>query len=472
MKKEHVKNIVLTFLVVTNLVLGSNILIDKKLWPSGYNFFNIENFNIIKWFVKNNDDKDNFEKAVHLTLPEKIIFNTGDQTTRFSVNSNNKEYNTIIEYSNEILGTALSSEESRITEVTSDEWFSSLMSNSVYLNYYTEYDTELFANFLGFRETAVSQKVDNFSNVVIALSDNVSVYIEDIETKKYYKIRTGRKFEEFKTVVTEMVNSQNYNNSEQSAINYSFDLNFDVAFGGQKAIIDSMVPIYSDVQNVPVVLAKNIITKDGKIENNIIEKIAQIFNVNANTVNRYTEADETVVYVENNATLKIHTDGIVEYKARDEGIQLTDSQNSYNIISRLNEFVLKVNEVTNSNDNIYLSSKAADGENVITFDYICEGMPVKISIGDMNNAVYCVVSDGYLKEYKHVLRGYEKTGEYITTPEYIKAVDETIQEYSDVTGEITINKLYLAYKDNGKNQSLSADWNTEVKAVILEDKVE
>ena len=61
-------------------------------------------------------------------------------------------------------------------------------------------------------------------------------------------------------------------------------------------------------------------------KNNIIEKIAQIFNVNANTVNRYTEADETVVYVENNATLKIHTDGIVEYKARDEGIQLTDSQ--------------------------------------------------------------------------------------------------------------------------------------------------
>lgn len=470
MKKEHIKNIVLAVLVVMNLVLGSNILLNKKLWPSGYNFFNIENFPVIKWFVKKEDVKSSFEKAVHLTMPEKIIFNTGDQSTRFSVNSNNKEYNAIIEYCNDVLNSAFSCQEDKVIEISSDEWFSSLLTKSIYLSYYTEYESELFANFLGMRETGVSSKVNTFSNVVISLSDNVSVYIEDIDSEKYYRIKTGKRFDEFKSVVSEMINEQNNDNLSESAINYSFDLNFDKAFGEQRTIISSMVPIYSHPQKVPVVYAKNIFANEGKIENETMNAIAQIFNVNSNTVNRYTEADETVVYVSNNATLKIHTNGILEYKARDNGIQLTNSGGSYNVISKLNEFVGKVNDASGSNNSIYLSSKAAGGENIITFDYVCEGMPVNIEMGDMKNAIYCVVSEGYIKEYKHIIREYEKTEDYITTPEYITAVDETIQKYSDINSEITINKLYLAYNDNGKAQSLSADWNAEVDAVIFKEE--
>ena len=49
MTKGRVKNILLVFLMVMNFVLGSRILIEKKLWPVGYNFFsNIGNIEISK----------------------------------------------------------------------------------------------------------------------------------------------------------------------------------------------------------------------------------------------------------------------------------------------------------------------------------------------------------------------------------------------------------------------------------------
>lgn len=467
MKKEHIKNIALAVLVIMNLVLGSKILIDEKLWPSGYNFFNVENFPIFNMFLKDNKDAENFEKASHLTMPEKIIFNTGDQTTRFPLNSNNKDYSSVVGYCNEILVMALSADEGRIYEISKDEWFSSLMTKSIYLSYYTEYETELFAKFLGVRETELSKKADLFSNVVISLSDNVSVSFEDKNEDKYYRIKTGKRFEEFKNTVENIIASS-AQNIEGNAINYSFDLNFDKVFGTQKAIIDSMVPIYSNTQLLPVISAYQPVdfSDDG-----VIDDIVHTFNVNANVARRYTEADGTMVYVENNAKLKIHTNGMIEYTATEKGIPLLDASGGHNVISEANKFIGELAKASRSNVNMYLSSPAKEGENVITFDYIAEGMPVNIYLNDKkNNAVTCVVSDGYIKEYRHILRGYKSTGEYFVTPEYIMAVDETIQKYSDVTGEITMNKLYLAYNDNGNNQNLIADWNTEVEAVILENK--
>ena len=39
MNKERLKSITLVCLIFLNFVLGGLIVTDKKLWPSGYNFF-------------------------------------------------------------------------------------------------------------------------------------------------------------------------------------------------------------------------------------------------------------------------------------------------------------------------------------------------------------------------------------------------------------------------------------------------
>lgn len=463
MKKEQIKTIALGLLVAANLVLGSNILLDKKLWPLGYNFFNSEYFPIVGAFEKKSEDKTQ-ERAEHLTMPEKIIVNTGDQTTRFSLNSNNARYSKMLEYCNEILVSAFSGGAESIKEAESEEWFSALMTKSVYLCYYTEYETGLFADFLGIKEPAAAQSVAKFSNVVVGLSDNVSVYIEDSVTGKYYRIKTGRRFEEFKEITERFIEEQAQDSG--STINYSFDLKFDMAFEGQKTIIASMVPIYQNKQSVPVIEAKNALMEDSKPNNAAINRIVRIFGVNPNTARRYTEADGTIVYVENNATLKLGSDGWLEYKARDAGLSFEGADGGYGI-SRVNDFVSSVNEAAGSECDIYISSAVENRAENITFDYVCSGRPIKLDMDNAEHAVSCTLSGGYITEYRHILRNYRETGEYITTPEYITAVDDTIQSYSDVTGNITINKLYLAYKDDGLSEHIGAEWCAEVEAVVL-----
>lgn len=468
MNKEQVKSIVLGGLLGINIFLGSQILFDKKLWSSDYNFFNTENFALFNLFKKSSDESDSPQKASHLTMPEKIIFNTGDQTTRFSLNSNNKEYSEIIEYCNEVLVAGFLSDEKNISEATEEEWFSSLMTQSIYLSYHSEYNTELFAKFLGVPETTFSQYAGSFSNAVISLYDNVTIYIDDAKTDKYYKIKTGNRFSNFKKIAEEITANHSSDNSEQDAINYSFDLNFDKTFGTQKTVIASMVPIYSDTQTVPVVAVSSPWSDFN--DNNaasVKNEIVKIFGFNSTVANRYTEADGTTVYVENNATLKIHPDGLVEYKALDNGLQLTQSNSRYNMISEVNKFVTKINNATKISDNMYISAGAGDDSNILTFDYICEGLPVKMQSGNMKNAVYCEISNGYIKEYKQILRNYKTTDTTATPPEYILAVDDVIQQYSAVTGEVTIDNLYLAYTDTGINGTLTADWIADVRAVIL-----
>ncbi len=468
MNKEHIKSIILTALVGMNIFLGSQILFDKKLWSSDYNFFNIKNFSFLNIIGNSPNENEILQEVLHLTMPEKIIFNTGDQTTRFSLNSNNKEYDEILKLCNEILVASFSRTDEGISEATEAEWFSSLMTNSIYLGYYTEYNTELFAKFLGVPQTAASQYSESFSNVVISLYDNVTIYIDDAKTDKYYKIKTGNRFSEFKESAQHITESHIANGAEQDAINYSFDLNFDKAFGTQKAVINSLVPIYSNAQTVPIITASTPWSSfSDNSANSIKNEIVKIFDFNSGNANRYTEADGTTVYVENNATLKIHPNGLIEYKALDNGLQLTQSGGRYNIISALNGFVTRINKASKSTDNIYISSGTGEESNILTFDYTCEGFPVKISTGEMKNAVYCEISNGYIKEYKHLLRNYKKTDRTVTTPEYIFAVDDIIQQYSAVTEEVTINKLYLAYTDSATNQMLGANWIADVKAVIL-----
>ena len=73
MMKERVKSFILVILVAFSLVLAEKILVDEKLWPTGYNFFSIGK----------NLKKPDQSVADNLAAPERIIVNTGYQSSRF-----------------------------------------------------------------------------------------------------------------------------------------------------------------------------------------------------------------------------------------------------------------------------------------------------------------------------------------------------------------------------------------------------
>ena len=94
MRKEQFKSILLVFLIMMNFVLGSKILIEKKLWPDGYNFFsNAGNTQIGRLYTSIiNYFSSPDQPETQVFLPDKIIINTGDQTTRTSLNSGEEEF--------------------------------------------------------------------------------------------------------------------------------------------------------------------------------------------------------------------------------------------------------------------------------------------------------------------------------------------------------------------------------------------
>ena len=69
------------------------ILVDEKLWPTGYNFFSI----------RTNPKKIEVSVSENLITPERIIINTGYQSSRFEYLKNSNEFEEVHETSKKIL---------------------------------------------------------------------------------------------------------------------------------------------------------------------------------------------------------------------------------------------------------------------------------------------------------------------------------------------------------------------------------
>ncbi|MBO5060957.1 MAG: hypothetical protein J6C82_08595 [Clostridia bacterium] len=448
MNKERVKSIILALLIIFNLMLAEKILVDKKLWPSGYNFFNIRA-----------SHKSDYSIIGHLTLPEKIFVNTGYQSSRFEYLRNSEDFTKIYAAANIILQKAFSEPLKNAASVSSDSWYSALTAKSVYLSYPCRFSAQNFASLIGLTSTELS--FSGFSDIVI--SENGNVYIKDDITNSFYRIDISSS--EIGAIIG--VVSDEYQN-EESVINYSFDLNFDKDFGDQKTFLSPMIPIYSAPVAAEVMISQNPIMRDEEINQKTIGGILTAFSINPNTVRRYTEADGSLVFVENNGILKISPQGVLSFTASDTGIKLSGvvSQSTHSNISAIAEFIDKVNAATGiESDMCVISPLISDMEQSFTFDYIANGLPVKF---DGQNAVTAKTENGYLAEYTQILRKYIHAGTTEQTPLYIEALDDVIADYQDSMSEISITKMQPAYLDDLSMDEKYPDWFIDIDNVIAQ----
>ena len=258
MIKERVKSFILVILVIFTLVLAERILVDKKLWPTGYNFFNIGI----------NSRKSEHSISDSLTAPERIIVNTGDQSSRFEYLRNSQEFDRITLATSKILKTAFGKSARYISEVPAESWYSALTGKSVYLSYPTTFSANVFSKLSGAGNTEAPFK--GFSDIVI--DESGAVYINDGGT--FYKTETASSeiAEIIESILTE-------SGDVYSVINYSFDLNFDKEFGSQKTILSPMIPIYSEAVKAEAIDSYNPVIKDGEMNEKIIKQILLAFSV-------------------------------------------------------------------------------------------------------------------------------------------------------------------------------------------------
>lgn len=444
MKKERIKSVALALLIIANIMLSGKILINKKLWLFSYNFFvNAKNLR-----------KSTYSLANTITLPDKIVINTGYQSSRFNYTRNMSEFESINNAAAEVLKKAFALK--NCISVTSDEWYSVLSAKSVYLSYPCKYSSQIFAGFLGSAPTDLN--FAEFSD--IAINENGNVYICD--KSGYYRITVTS--DDISPIIRDVAAKHE---NEESVINYSFDLNFDKEFADQKTFLSPMILIYSEPVEAKNMLCTNPIQKtDGEINNKTVEGILSAFSINPNTVFRYTEADGSLVFVENNGILKITADGILSFETNNTGIHIDNISENAVKASRVAEFIDNVNMSAGlENDMCLTSDILSDSTELFTFDYMADGFRVKYP---EKNAVSIKLEGDNITEYTQILRNYSPTGEAVSSPDYIESLDNVISKYRQSMNEIRIKDMYPAYLDNESSGEIKLNWYTDIDDVIAE----
>lgn len=473
MKKEQVKSIILGILVLLNVFLSSQILIEKKLWPDGYNFFShTENSTILRFFSKLFDKHDTTSiSKVRITVPERIIINTGYQTTRLSLNSSHTLYSKINNDTYDILS-ATFAQIKTADIISSEEWYAALTGKSVYLSYTTDFDTKLYLRFMGVKDSELETAVSKISNIVIQpLSNNmVAIYLQDDLNNTYYKMISSNCPNMLEETIDSIQDSlqekaETSDNDTSMVINYSFDLFFDKAFGTQRVILDPMIVIYSTPQSYHPVFSENPVMKSDNTFNQwMLDKILRAFKINSSTAHRYTEANGTLVFVENNSTLKLSPDGVLDYTAKEGASDLkVSSTDIYSEICGIADFMDNLNDITTTQKEFNISSisdGAKDSVVDVSFDYVVNGLPVLMQNGE--HAVYAQAANGYIQKYTQVLRSYHLRNETLQTPEYITALDIVIAEHANQEENVVIKEMYTGYFDDGSVGEKYADWHIEV----------
>lgn len=471
--KEHIKSIFLVVLVILNFILGSKVLSTEKLWSAnGYNFFvNVSNNPLSEFFRKIKSGLYEVSPVeTHLEAPELIIINTGYQTSRHALLSTDKEFETLLDLSRTFLNSALSRTQQFIS-VPKEDFYTALTAKSIYLRYPVEYDAGLFTHLSGGSRTDFSGIFSQLQNIVI--SSDGYVYIEDSSTGIIYSCYTSLDT----SALNEIIDSHNVGiETGNPVINYAFDLGFDKSFATQKTVLSPMIPIYSEGFEVETIsVARQLSITDETYRETTISNILPLFNMNPNSLRRYTEVDGTLVFVENNATLKVSPSGCLEYIAKDDGIMLSNSNfsSSYDSVAACADFVDSINRAAKSDSVMQLSSNITasellDNSFTITLDYIANGRPVKLGLENNEPAVSVTLTNNRMTSYKHNLRSFSVKDEIVPVENYIFALDNAISQFQSQITDIEIRELNIIYEEKLTENILIPRWNVSVKEIIID----
>ena len=441
MKTERIKSLVLILLIIANLVLAEKILVNEKLWLSGYNFF---------VSTRNSRRKNIFSVSERLSMPEKILVNTGYQSSRFIFRRDDEYFAAINNAAADIVKSAFSAPKS-VFEISSDDWYSALSAKSLYLSYSSSFTPSVFASLLGISDSDFPDT--EFSDIVISESGNV-YFGQD---GAYYQIPFTSPLV---SPIIQSVAEEHFD--EESVINYSFDLNFDKNSGDETTVLSPMILIYSEPVTANTVFPENAAVRDGEISEKALSGILPVFGVSRNSARSYTEADGSLVYVENNGILRITANGILTFTARGNGIKLK----SGSVSSQIASFIDEINEKMNIDADLCLCDTAAnDSGQRLDFDYIVEGYPVKYAD---RNAVSATVSNGYLVAYSQIMRHFTVTDLPSISTDFIEALDEVIDTYHGSMSEMRITKMYPAFFDDLSSAEMKVDWHIDVDNVLAE----
>lgn len=439
MKIERLKSILLVILVISSIILTANKWFDEELWPEGYNFFSD-----VKIRLAGDNTKDKFSPNEEILRPTKIIVNNLSSHVLYTKSSEN--YEEISREITSILSASLKSD--KISEVENEEWNNLLKLKSCYFSYPVMYDASYFASQLS---TIYSGKVKYFKEFIVTEDSRIPtlshLYLKDSVSQTVERIIVDYDTK----MIDKFIEQAKNENSEISY--YSFELNFDTEAESKikdHVIIERDVLINISEKYLPALSEINSF-KNIAYDSSLYTDILSYFRFNTSGIRKYVESDNSMVFVENYGTLKLHSNGVLEYKSNDKtkGIKLDNTS----VNACLNSCITFVNgaaDLMEKNSLMYyeISSDIHDIQSLsfnMTFDYYINDS--KIIINDKRystkNAISVEVENGAIVSYTQVFNSYEPYQAPISCGSAINAIDNLESDIAPEGEKIT--DIFTAY---------------------------
>lgn len=488
MLKERVKLIVLVLLIISSVFFTSKIWQSERLWPNGYNLFiNPQNWPVISTFFKTDSYSMPLE---NLSRARKIVASDGQGSRAVFYNSDRKFdtlYGDIRSFFEEYLSGSLTIAQNSTLR---QEDLRNLLNDDIifaYVNYSIAYTPQMFGQVMSVNNTSELKGLSAVRDFFIMpnyTEQEEAGYSKDMIELLAIDYNTGAvmrysiKYPNASELILKLINSAK-NVDVAHNCNFALEGNMDIKDDVMQANVPLLAPfVVLDTASTADVKTSSIISKNpliGDAASLNKENVVRSFNCSPQSIHRYTTRDGTVVYLENDATLKLHKSGLIEYTALDanRGIRLIGTEEDDSPYESLNAAIKFTEKIWNyalpgKELNVCVSSNLLDTDGqsfVFYFDYYYEGTPVFVSVEStsfdkVNHAVEIKMQNGVLTQFRLYLRDFEKQETNKENITIYQAIDEVAKK---VEGEILIDDIFLCYPDNGSGEEQDASWAVKIK---------
>ncbi len=484
MFKRTFKSLLLMFSIFIALVLVWQIWFSGYFLPDGYDYvasgFRTKFVAPIMRLFGAGQEADFSHDIKKLFIPEKIVLNYSGE--RRVLTSGQEDFETMYTLASETTGKILSGEHPVKSKeiVDLNIYFSLLKGKSIYVDYGKEWDFRLFSSAIcGRPQNQMTNDINTINGYIISLHDgimnDVSLYMQDQKNGNIYRYVV----EIDKNALDAQLKEYLQTKMTGAFPSYSFELNFhkEQTEGATKILFEPLILMNLVPEQVPQIQQRGSIIERQALYDELTETVLEVFSINNRTMGRYTDLDNARVFIENNATLTMYPDGLLEYHTVQGGRGLDISggadKTNYDIYTATANAVDFVSELCKYLPNAYtdnlqintnlVNNTEPPGSYRLTFDYVIDGMTIRHQTEQgYAPTITLEITNGYLTFYRQYIKAYEKTDlESWDMVPVLTAADGLVSSLYNGENPLQIEKIsrcYVAYADG----TFLPKWNSLV----------
>ena len=462
---ERAKTLIIALLFLLCLLLGYRILqlyktqtnVDRALWGG------------VSGGAEVLENSDNLKLAVVCDSPEPQLMTLNSYSARGFINADSQIFRDISSLANQMLTEMYGAKSENLISATLEDWQRTLNGDSVYIKYPLVRYVDTDIAFCEMKSSNVQSEISEFREIIVAYDQSeegtVTLYAADKNSDVFVKTKImSDAAKEFKEKIKKLVVG------DKKDLVFAWELNLDEKSEKNKTVLDSMLLLSAeDLETHTLSVTVPKLYKSGLNftgTTDLTLALVNVFNYNPNTIRRYVNSDNSIMFVGETGSLNLHPEGVIEYKAldSDDGVALSSAEGLDGIFLGLGgmiEKILRISGINTANADFRL--KMTSVPQTYRFDEKCE-FELDYFVGDKKVelsdecSIRAVVQKGNLVELKMHLKDIKMQNREETMDRIFDAIDEFCEKNPE---DRKIDDAYGVYVCREDGEDIKAEWRIE-----------